>query len=305
LNSTAPKLTNSETNLTPPQNNRKEEVKSKSYWSLVGKRIITNKSAVIGASILLFFVSVSLLAPLIAPHPVDVMKFEQRFLPPGGENLLGTDEFGRDIFSRMLYGGRVSLMMGLVAVLIAGTIGVILGIISGYYRRIDIYIMQVMDILLAFPSLLLAIAIIAVLGVGLTNAMIAVAISVIPSYVRVVRGTVLSIREKEYIEAVKALGVSDFKIIVKHVFPNILSPVIVLSSLQFGTSILVAAALSFLGLGAQPPTPEWGAMAYVGKGFLGQAWWMSLFPGLAIMLVVLGFNLLGDGLRDALDPRQK
>ncbi|AND40610.1 MULTISPECIES: ABC transporter permease [Bacillaceae] len=305
MNSTAPKLTNSETNLTPPQNNRKEEVKSKSYWSLVGKRIITNKSAVIGASILLFFVSVSLLAPLIAPHPVDVMKFEQRFLPPGGENLLGTDEFGRDIFSRMLYGGRVSLMMGLVAVLIAGTIGVILGIISGYYRRIDIYIMQVMDILLAFPSLLLAIAIIAVLGVGLTNAMIAVAISVIPSYVRVVRGTVLSIREKEYIEAVKALGVSDFKIIVKHVFPNILSPVIVLSSLQFGTSILVAAALSFLGLGAQPPTPEWGAMAYVGKGFLGQAWWMSLFPGLAIMLVVLGFNLLGDGLRDALDPRQK
>ncbi|MBY6053985.1 ABC transporter permease [Cytobacillus firmus] len=305
MNSTAPKLTNSETNLTPPQNNRKEEVKSKSYWSLVGKRIISNKSAVIGASILLFFVSVSLLAPLIAPHPVDVMKFEQRFLPPGGENLLGTDEFGRDIFSRMLYGGRVSLMMGLVAVLIAGTIGVILGIISGYYRRIDIYIMQVMDILLAFPSLLLAIAIIAVLGVGLTNAMIAVAISVIPSYVRVVRGTVLSIREKEYIEAVKALGVSDFKIIVKHVFPNILSPVIVLSSLQFGTSILVAAALSFLGLGAQPPTPEWGAMAYVGKGFLGQAWWMSLFPGLAIMLVVLGFNLLGDGLRDALDPRQK
>lgn len=305
MNSTAPKLTNSETNLTPPQNNRKEEVKSKSYWSLVGKRIITNKSAVIGAFILLFFVSVSLLAPLIAPHPVDVMKFEQRFLPPGGENLLGTDEFGRDIFSRMLYGGRVSLMMGLVAVLIAGTIGVILGIISGYYRRIDIYIMQVMDILLAFPSLLLAIAIIAVLGVGLTNAMIAVAISVIPSYVRVVRGTVLSIREKEYIEAVKALGVSDFKIIVKHVFPNILSPVIVLSSLQFGTSILVAAALSFLGLGAQPPTPEWGAMAYVGKGFLGQAWWMSLFPGLAIMLVVLGFNLLGDGLRDALDPRQK
>jgi peptide/nickel transport system permease protein len=164
--------------------------------------------------------------------------------------------------------------------------------------------MQCMDILLAFPSLLLAIAIIAVLGVGLTNAMIAVSISVIPSYVRVVRASVLSIREKEYIEAVKALGVHDMKIIFKHILPNVLSPIIVLSTLQFGTTILVAAALSFLGLGAQPPTPEWGAMAFAGKAFLGQAWWMSLFPGLAIMMVVLGFNLVGDGLRDALDPRQ-
>ncbi|USK36495.1 ABC transporter permease (plasmid) [Bacillus sp. F19] len=305
MSSSAPKLTKSANNFIPQQNSELEATKSKSYWALVGKRLITNKSAVIGAIILLFFVTVSLLAPLIAQYPIDVMEIEKRFLPPGGEHLLGTDEFGRDIFSRMLYGGRVSLMVGLVAVLIAGMIGVILGIISGYYRRIDIYIMQFMDILLAFPSLLLAIAIIAVLGVGLTNAMIAVAISVVPSYVRVVRGTVLSIREKEYIEAVRALGVSDLKIIVKHVFPNVLSPIIVLSSLQFGTSILVAAALSFLGLGAQPPTPEWGAMAYVGKSFLGQAWWMSLFPGLAIMLVVLGFNLLGDGLRDALDPRQK
>nr|WP_257985650.1 MULTISPECIES: ABC transporter permease [Bacillus] len=305
MNSSAPKITNSESKYMSPQNNRQTVDKAKSYWGLVGKRIVTNKSAVIGALILIIFVSASLLAPLIAPHPVDVMKFEQRFLPPGGDHLLGTDDFGRDIFSRMLYGGRVSLMMGLVAVLVAGIIGVTLGIISGYYRKIDLYIMQFMDILLAFPSLLLAIAIIAVLGVGLTNAMIAVAISVIPSYVRVVRGAVLSIREKEYIEAVKALGVSDYKIIVKHVLPNVLSPVIVLSSLQFGTSILVAAALSFLGLGAQPPTPEWGAMAYVGKAFLGQAWWMSLFPGLSIMLVVLGFNLLGDGLRDALDPRQK
>ncbi len=304
MSSSAPKLTDSETKFNPPHN-KDSEAKSKTYWSIVGKRIITNKSAVSGAFILLFFVSISLLAPWIAPHPVDVMNFEQRFLPPGGQYFLGTDDFGRDIFSRILYGGRVSLMMGLVAVLIAGVIGVILGVIAGYYRKLDIYIMQVMDILLAFPSLLLAIAIIAVLGVGLTNAMIAVAISAIPSYVRVVRGSVLSIREKEYIEAVKALGVSDFKIILKHVFPNVLSPVIVLSSLQFGTSILVAAALSFLGLGAQPPTPEWGSMAYVGKAFLGQAWWMSLFPGLAIMLVVLGFNLLGDGLRDALDPRQK
>ncbi|WP_456277546.1 ABC transporter permease [Bacillus sp. AK128] len=282
-----------------------KEDKPKSYWSLVWGRLRRNKGALVGAGILLIFIMGSVFAPVLAPFPVEEMKMENRFLAPSAAHWLGTDEFGRDILSRMMHGGRVSLMMGLVAVSIAAIFGVLLGVISGYYRKIDIYIMQGMDILLAFPSLLLAIAIISVLGVGLTNAMIAVAISVIPSYVRVVRGTVLSIREKEYIEAVKALGVSDFKIIVKHILPNVLSPVIVLSTLQFGTSILAAAALSFLGLGAQPPTPEWGAMAYVGKSFLLNAWWMSLFPGLAIMLVVLGFNMLGDGLRDALDPRLK
>lgn len=279
--------------------------KPKTYWSLVWKRIKKNKGALMGAGILLFFILISALAPVLAPFPIDQMKMVDRFQSPSGKHWLGTDDFGRDILSRILFGGRVSLMMGLVAVSIAGFVGVILGVISGYYRKADTYIMQVMDILLAFPSLLLAIAIIAVLGVGLTNAMIAVAISVIPSYVRVVRGNVLSLREKEYIEAVKALGVSDLKIIIRHILPNVLSPVIVLSTLQFGTSILSAASLSFLGLGAQPPTPEWGAMAYVGKSFLLDAWWMSLFPGLAIMLVVLGFNLLGDGLRDALDPRLK
>ena len=282
-----------------------ENIKRKKYWAMVWKRLRSNKGALLGAGILLVFILLSLFAPFLAPYPVEEMKMENRFLPPMGEHWLGTDEFGRDILSRIMHGGRVSLMMGLVAVSIAGIIGVALGVVSGYYRKLDIYIMQVMDILLAFPSLLLAIAIIAVLGVGLTNAMIAVAISVIPSYVRVVRGAVLSIREKEYIEAVRALGISDFKIIWKHILPNVLSPVIVLSTLQFGTSILAAASLSFLGLGAQPPTPEWGAMAYVGKSFLLDAWWMSLFPGLAIMLVVLGFNLLGDGLRDALDPRIK
>ncbi|WP_260507663.1 ABC transporter permease [Brevibacillus agri] len=195
--------------------------------------------------------------------------------------------------------------MGLVAVAIAGSVGVLLGVIAGYYRKLDIYIMQVMDILLAFPSLLMAIAIVAVLGVGLTNAMIAVAISVIPSFVRVVRGSVLAVREKEYVESARALGVSDGKIIFKHILPNVASPIIVLATVQFGSSILSAAALSFLGLGAQPPNPEWGALVFVGKSFLTQAWWMTLFPGLAIMLVVLGFNLLGDGLRDALDSRIK
>ncbi|MED4586540.1 ABC transporter permease [Brevibacillus choshinensis] len=276
---------------------------SPSYWSQVAKRLFRNKTAMAGAIILILFTIGCVCAPWIAPYPIDQMNFKDRMMEPGAKHLLGTDDFGRDIFSRLLYGGRISLLTGLITVTIASAIGVTLGIIAGYYRRLEIYIMQVMDILLALPALLLAIAIIAVLGPGLTNAMIAIVIAVIPSYVRVVRASVLTIREKEYIEAVRALGIKDAVILAKHILPNILSPIIVLMTLQFGSSILAAAALSFLGLGAQPPVPEWGAMVYVGKAFLGQAWWMSMFPGMAIMLVVLGFNLLGDGLRDALDPK--
>ncbi|MFE1628477.1 ABC transporter permease [Brevibacillus reuszeri] len=276
-----------------------------SYWKVIGKRLGRNKTAMGGAIILLIFILASLLAPWIAPHPVDQMNFDNRLAGPSASNLLGTDDFGRDIFSRLLHGGRISLMMGLITVVLSTVIGVTLGIIAGYYRRVDIFIMQGMDILMSLPALLLAIAVIAVLGPGLTNAMIAVVIAVIPSYVRVVRSAVLSIREKEYIEAVRALGIRDWKILFKHILPNILSPIIVLSTIQFGASILAAAALSFLGLGAQPPMPEWGAMVFVGKSFLSQAWWMSIFPGMTIMLVVLGFNLLGDGLRDALDPKTR
>lgn len=281
------------------------EMKSRSYLSTVWKRLRKNRAAMIGAGILLFFTLTSIFAPVLAPYSITEMNYDDSLMPPGAKYWLGTDEFGRDLFSRMLYGGRVSLLMGLFVVAIAGTVGVILGVISGFYRRIDMFIMQIIDILMAFPSLLLAIAIVAILGVGLTNAMIAVAIAVTPSFVRVVRGSVLSIREVEYVEAARALGVKDLKIIFKHILPNIASPIIVLATLEFGSAILAAAALSFLGLGAQPPNPEWGALVFVGKSFLSQAWWMTVFPGLAIMLVVLGFNLLGDGLRDALDPRMK
>lgn len=281
------------------------ETAAVSTIAIAWKKLRKNKGAIFGGGILLFFVTISVLAPVLAQYPVNEMRYEEALLPPSASHWLGTDEFGRDIFTRILYGGRVSLLMGLVAVAIAGSVGVLLGVIAGYYRKLDIYIMQVMDILLAFPSLLMAIAIVAVLGVGLTNAMIAVAISVIPSFVRVVRGSVLAVREKEYVESARALGVSDGKIIFKHILPNVASPIIVLATVQFGSSILAAAALSFLGLGAQPPNPEWGALVFVGKSFLTQAWWMTLFPGLAIMLVVLGFNLLGDGLRDALDSRIK
>ncbi|MDI2587696.1 ABC transporter permease [Psychrobacillus sp. NEAU-3TGS] len=281
------------------------ETKTQSSVAHFIKKMKKNKGAVVGAMILLFFIITSTFAPFIAPYPVNEMKFEDSLQGPSMAHWLGTDEFGRDIWTRMLYGGRVSLLMGLFAVTLSGTIGVILGVLAGYYRKLDIYIMQFIDILMTFPSLLMAIAIVAVLGVGLTNAMIAVAISVVPSFVRVVRGSVLSIRETEYVEASKAIGVKDWKIICKHILPNVASPIIILATLEFGSSILSAAALSFLGLGAQPPNPEWGALVFVGKSFLSQAWWMTLFPGLAIMLVVLGFNLLGDGLRDALDPRSK
>src|SRR5699024_5073510 len=264
-----------------------------------------NKGAVVGSFILLFFLVISIFAPVFATHPINEMVYEDSLMGPSTAHYLGTDEFGRDLFSRILYGGRVSLVMGLVVVSIAGVIGVVLGVISGYFRRLDMFIMQCIDILLALPSLLLAIVIVAILGVGLTNAMIAVAVAVIPSFVRVVRSSVLSVRESEYVEAARALGVPDFKIIFKHILPNIASPIIILATLEFGSAILAAASLSFLGLGAQPPNPEWGALVYVGKSFLSQAWWMTVFPGLCIMLVVLGFNLLGDGLRDALDPRLK
>lgn len=269
------------------------------------KKLIKNKGAIIGSLILLFFIITSIFAPFLTSYPVNEMNFTDKLMGPSASHWLGTDEFGRDIWTRILYGGRVSLLMGLVAVVISGTLGVVLGVIAGYYRRLDIYIMQFIDILMVFPSLLMAIAIVAVLGVSLVNAMIAVAISAVPSFVRVVRGAVLSIREMEYVEAARALGISNVKIIFKHILPNVLSPIIVLATLEFGSAILSAAALSFLGLGAQPPNPEWGALVYVGKSFLSQAWWMTLFPGLAIMLVVLGFNLLGDGLRDALDPKSK
>ncbi|WP_409174938.1 ABC transporter permease [Brevibacillus fortis] len=276
-----------------------------SYWGGMGKRLRRNKTAMAGVVILIVFTLGSLLAPVISPHPVEQMNFNSRLSAPSLTHFLGTDDFGRDIFSRLLHGGRISLLMGLITVVLSTLIGVTLGIIAGYYRRVDLFIMQGMDILMSLPALLLAIAVIAVLGPGLTNAMIAVVIAVIPSYVRVVRSAVLSIREKEYMEAVRALGIRDWQILLKHVLPNILSPIIVLSTIQFGVSILAAAALSFLGLGAQPPMPEWGAMVFVGKAFLSQAWWMSIFPGLAIMLVVLGFNLLGDGLRDAFDPKTR
>ncbi len=249
------------------------------------------------------FVLIGILAPVLAPYDPLEMHQDRRLEPPSRQYLLGTDEHGRDILSRIIYGARISTMIGLVAVVIAGTFGVALGLISGFWPRADAVIMRIIDLWMAFPFLLLAIAIVALLGPGLTNTMIAVGIGGIPGYTRVTRGSVLGIREIEYIEAARAIGLQDVSILLRHVLPNVLAPIIVLSTLTLGNSILGASALSFLGLGAQPPTPEWGFMLYTARGFIHNAWWYSIWPGFTIMLMVLGFNMLGDGLRDALDPR--
>jgi len=277
--------------------------KSQKPASMIWHQFHKNKTAMIGCMLLLIVILAVVLAPFLSSYPVDKMNFQDRFQGPSLKHFFGTDDFGRDIFARVLFGGRISLVTGLVTVAVSSILGVMIGTITGYYRKIDLYVMLVMDTLLALPPLILAIAIIAIFGPGLTNAMMAIVIAIIPRFVRLVRSSVLSVREKEYIEAVHALGVPDYKILLKHIIPNIISPIIVLTTILFGNVILVSASLSFLGLGAQPPAPEWGAMVNVGKSYLTQAWWMSLFPGLGIMLAVLGFNLLGDGLRDVLDPK--
>ncbi|MDB4897034.1 MAG: diguanylate cyclase [Firmicutes bacterium] len=269
------------------------------------RRMRRNRGAMAGLVLLALFSLGAILAPYIAPYDPQAMHYDVRLLAPGLRFLMGTDEFGRDLFRAMLHGGRVSLLVGFISVSISGVLGTSLGLAAGYFPKLDGIVSRIVDIWLAFPTLLLAIAIVAVLGPGLRNAMIAVGISATPSYIRLVRGVVLGAREREYVEAAQAVGARDALILRRHILPNVAAPIIVLSTLQFGGAILSAASLSFLGLGAQPPTPEWGALVSAGRGFIRQAWWLSLFPGGAIMLVVLALNLLGDGLRDALDPRLK
>jgi len=278
--------------------------KQQGQLAIVLRQLWRNKGAIIGALIVTIEILVAILAPFIAPHdPID-QELRDALQPPSRKYLLGTDEVGRDILSRIVFGTRISLRVGLISVGIAGICGVGLGLVAGYYGgHIDNVILRIMDIWLAFPGILLALAIIAVLGPSLFNVMIAVGFSAIPAYVRVTRGSVLSVREMDYIVGARAIGCRSLRIIVRHILPNVLPSVIVLSTLGVAGAILTAAALSFIGLGAQPPTPEWGAMLTVGRQFLRKAWWLTTFPGLTIMITVLGINLLGDGLRDALDPR--
>nr|WP_042222530.1 nickel transporter permease [Oceanobacillus manasiensis] len=275
-------------------------------WYEAGLRLIKSKTALVGVIIIVLLVLTAILAPVIATHNPTDQDIVNRYQAPSSAYLLGTDELGRDIFSRIVYGTRISIQIGVIAVGISLVIGVFLGGIAGYYGRwIDQLVMRFIDIMMAFPSILMAIALVAVLGPSLQNAMIAVGIVGIPQFARIVRSAVLSIKENEYIEAAKSIGAKHGRILIQHVLPNCVAPIIVQATLGVGTAILDAAGLSFLGLGAQPPTPEWGAMLSDGRAAIQNAPWVVAFPGLAIFLVVLGFNLFGDGLRDALDPRLK
>ncbi|MBM7704441.1 nickel transporter permease [Metabacillus iocasae] len=286
----------------PPIN---EEV-AISPWKEAWRGFRKNKLALVGAGIVLLFIILAICAPLIAPQGINEQDLSKRLQAPSSEHWFGTDDFGRDIFSRVLYGARISLWVGFFAVLGSVAVGSVLGIVAGYYGRwVDTIISRVFDIMLAFPSILLAIGIVAVLGPSLQNALIAIAIINIPNFGRLIRSKVLSVKEEEYIMAAKAVGMGDARILFHHILPNSMTPIIVQGTLAIATAIIEAAALGFLGLGAQAPNPEWGKMLADSKAFLIQAPWTMIFPGLAIMLTVLGFNLMGDGLRDALDPRMK
>jgi peptide/nickel transport system permease protein/dipeptide transport system permease protein len=269
-----------------------------------------NKTAVAGLIIIMVFILCGILAPYLSPHdPLEVSLYDQIKPPVWHEsgtwnNILGTDDLGRDILSRLIYGARVSLAVAVFSVGLAFFFGTLLGCISGYYKgSLDNIIMRIMDMILSFPYILLAIVVVAYLGPSLRNAMIAIAITYVPRFARIVRGSVLEECEKDYVTSARAIGARDWRIIFIAVLPNCLGPLIVQTTLSCASAILDAAALSFLGLGAQPPTPEWGAMIAQSRALILRASWVMTFPGLAILFAVLGFNLLGDGLRDALDPR--
>ena len=265
-----------------------------------------NKVAVVGAGIVVFFILLAIFGPLIAKEGINDQVLADRLLPPSSEYWLGTDDLGRDILSRIIHGSRISLSVGFFSVIGSVVIGSILGIVAGYYGRwVDTIISRIFDIMLAFPSILLAIAIVSVLGPSLRNALIAIAIINVPNFGRLIRSKVLSIKEDEYIMAAKAIGMKDVRILYSHILPNSMAPVIVQGTLAIATAILETAALGFLGLGAQAPQPEWGTILADSKNYMQSAPWTMIFPGLAIMFTVLGFNLMGDGLRDALDPRMK
>ncbi len=273
------------------------------YW--LG-RLLRKPTAVVGGTIVVGLLVVAALAPLLAPHSPTATFPGATLQPPSLRFPFGTDDLGRDVFSRVVYGTRISVQVGVIAVSIALVVGTAIGLLVGYFGGfIDNAVMRIMDVVLAFPEILLAIAIVAILGPSLNNTMVAIGIAVIPVYARTVRSSVLSVVGNDYIMAAHATGVGNLRIIFRHVLPNVLSPIIVLSTVNIGTAILIAAGLSFVGLGAQPPTPEWGSMLSTARAYLSIAPWMSVFPGLAIALVVLAFNLLGDAIRDVADPRSR
>jgi peptide/nickel transport system permease protein len=268
------------------------------------RRVSRSRNVVIGATLLTIITILCVGAPLFTSYNPTLMSAGTRMQPPGETYLFGTDDFGRDIFTRVLYGGRLSLQVGLFSVTIACIVGTVLGILAGYLGGwVDAVIMRAMDVLLAFPGILLALAIVAVLGKSLTNVMIAVGISTIPLFTRIVRASTLTIKQLDFVVAARALGASPTRIMRLHVFPNVATPIIVVATNSIAAAIIAGAALSFLGLGAQSPTPEWGLMLSEGRVYLRSASWLTRYPGFAIMVTVLAINLLGDGLRDILDPK--
>jgi peptide/nickel transport system permease protein len=278
----------------------------------IARTFLLSKTATLGALIFVLFLFIALLAPILAPHDPALQDLQRRLAPPVGlgmekaslEYPLGNDNLGRDILSRLLVGSRVSLVVGVSTILLASSVGSLIGAVSGFYRGLlDNVVMRLVDIWMAFPSLLLAIAFGAALGPGLFNLVLALSLTIWVVYCRVVRAEVLSIRERDYVLAARAMGASDLRIILRHVLPNVLAPILVISTLQMGIVIISEASLNFLGVGVQSSVPTWGGMLSDGREFMRDAWWLATFPGLAISIVVLGVNLLGDGLRDALDPR--
>lgn len=268
------------------------------------RRILRNRPLVVGGVITLLLVLSALLAPLIAPYNPQTMNLIAAMQGPSLAHLAGTDNFGRDMFSRILYGGRVALLVGLSSVAIAMVLGCLFGFVAGYAGGAsDMIVQRVMDLMLAFPSLLLAFLVIAILGPGLVNAVIAIGVSGVPVYARIARAEVLKLRKREFVDAAKAVGAGEARVLVRHLIPNALSPILVLAGLGIASSILTEAALSYIGLGAQPPSPDWGATLSQAQNYIETQWWLPTFPGLAIVLAALGFNLLGDGMRDHLDPR--
>ena len=283
-----------------------------SAWKELWYYFSRNKGAVIGLAFFLFVLVIAIFAPLVAPHAPSEQGRDVLLLPPAfmeGGNwsyVLGTDPVGRDILSRLIYGARFSLFIGLVVVTLSVVSGVLIGLVAGYVGgKLDIAIMRVMDIILAFPSLLLALVLVAVLGPGLVNAMIAISLVNQPHFVRLARASVLTERDRDYVVASRVAGAGPLRLMFLTILPNCLGPLIVQATLAFSAAILDAAALGFLGMGAQPPTPEWGTMLAEAREFIQRAWWVVTFPGLAILVTVLAINLMGDGLRDALDPKMK
>lgn len=267
------------------------------------KRFLKHRLALAGLGLILALILLALSARQVAPHDPLRQDLPHALAGPSLEFPLGTDEFGRCILSRILFGARLSLLVGVIATAIGAGAGILSGLVAGYVPRLDAPVMRTMDVLLAFPSILLAIAIVAALGPSLGNVMIAVGVRSIPSFARLARSMVLSLKELDFVQSAAALGASHARVLFRHILPNSVSPLLVFSSMQVATAILLAAILSFLGLGVQPPTPEWGKMVSDGRAYLLEAPHVSLFPGLAIFIAVMGFNCLGDGLRDALDPR--